>query len=248
MGKDINSVRVGRSNIKYAGRDVGFSEGEITITYTQEFRDFEPDQNTGVVKDFLVKEAVEVVIPMAQWRARDLALAKVMAAGELKATAAGGGGSTTIATAALVPGATSMEVAAVTNFDAGDKILVGTGPKAEIVEVLSTSPTPPTITLASTTPIQFDHAIGEAVVEIDIDKTRIAVGNQIANIPDGQLDIEPLDGGETIRIYKAKVKGEIEMTLQKAEETVIEVSFRGLMETTRADGDQLFSVGDQTVT
>ncbi len=83
---------------------------------------------------------------------------------------------------------------------------------------------------------------------MDAAKTRIAVGNSTTSEPPtAELLITPIDGSDPVRFYKALVSDEIEMVLQKAEETIIEVPFEALGDTSRAQGDQLFSIGDQSV-
>ena len=62
---DKTEVRIGRSNVKYGGVDLGFTEGEITMTYTPEFRDFTPDQSTLVLKKFLLNEGLALSVPLA---------------------------------------------------------------------------------------------------------------------------------------------------------------------------------------
>lgn len=245
MGKILTDVRLGRSTVKYGGHDLGFTEGEIAFTYTQEFRLFVPDQNTGAVKKFLLNEAVKATIPIAQTNARSLAAAKAFPGGELKATPVGGGGTTTL-DADAAAGDLILSVVSETNFEAGDFVLVGTGASAELVQVDTASVGQ--LDLKADTPLKFAHLSGEAAVEADVTKLRIAAGNQVDGIPEAVLDIIPLDGSDPIRIYKAFVGEEVELSLQKAEESVMEIPFMGLADTGRAVGDQLFSIGDQSVT
>ena len=74
-------------------------------------------------------------------------------------------GSTTL-TAAAAAGATTLTVAAITNFAVGQNIRVGSGEPAELVRVhASTAPVGTTITLDAATPLQFAHAIADAVVQ-----------------------------------------------------------------------------------
>lgn len=245
MPKEVQEVRLGRSTVKYAGVDLGFTEGEIAFTYSAEYRIFTPDQNTAGVKKFLISEGVKATIPLAQTEVTSLALAKAFAAGELKAKPEGGGGTTTL-DATASPGDAALSVASETTFSDGDLVLVGSGPTAEIVQI--GVPAAGTLPIDASTVLQFDHAIGEAVVELEAPLVqRIAVGNQIDGIPTAPLDIIPLDNSAPFRIYAAFVAEEVELSLQKAEESILEVPFMGLADLTRADGDQLWSMGDQSV-
>ncbi len=246
MGKVITDVRLGRSTVKYGGHDLGFTEGEIAFTYTQEFRLFVPDQNTGAVKKFLLNEAVKAVIPMAQTNAKSLAVAKAFPGGSVKATPVGGGGVGDLENAEAAGSVLlELDVGQGATFDPDDFVLVGSGADAEIVQVDSIAVD--VLTLKAETPLQFAHDAAEAVIQVDTTKVRIAAGNLVDNIPEAVLDIVPLDGSDPIRLYKAFVGEEVELTLQKAEESVMEIPFMGLADTTRANGDQLFSIGDQAV-
>lgn len=238
-------VRIGRSNVKYGGVDLGFTEGEITMTYTPEFRDFRPDQSTLKLKKFLLNEDVTITIPLVQSLARSLARAKAFGAGTLKATALGGGGSST-SDGAENAGSVIINVQAGqgTNFTAANKVLIGSGLTAELHEILSIS----TDALTLTESLQFAQADGVAVVEVDEAKTRIGVGNTSEEVPTAELLITPIDGSDPIKFYKAIVSDELEMTLQKSEETIVEVPFEAISDESRAPGDQLFSIGDQSVT
>lgn len=82
-------------------------------------------------------------------------------------TPTGGGGSTTL-TAQATAGASTLTVAAVTNFAAGDYIQIGTGTTAEIRKVLTAVST--TITLDSAFlggALYYTHASAQAVVEVN---------------------------------------------------------------------------------
>ncbi len=247
MAEDVAEVRVGRSNVKYGGIDLGFTEGEITLSFTQEHREFRPDQSTLKLKDFLLNESVEITVPLAQSLAKSLARAKAFAAGTLKAEPVGGGGAGLL-TVAAVPGATTLtlDTGEGATFDIGDFILVGSGPSAQLSKVLSIASE--TLTLEPTEPMQFAQAIGATVTQVDATKTRLAVGDSRDPIPDAVLDIIPIDGSDPIRVYKARVISDIEMPFQKAEESVYEVTYTGRGDTSRARGDRLFSIGDQSVT
>ena len=239
-------VRIGRSNVKYGGVDLGFTEGEIVLTYSPEFRDFRPDQSTLICKKFLLNEGVKLTVPMAQSVAKAIARAKGIGAGELKADPVGGGGTGLLTVdAAAGDVELTLDVGEGSNFTADDFALVGSGLTAEMVEIDSV--VSDVLTLKATTPLQFAHAIGEAVVEVDSTKTRIAVGNPSGIIPTAELLITPIDLSDPVKIYSALVSDELEMTLQKSEETIIEIPFEGIADESRSQGDQLFSIGDQSV-
>lgn len=75
-------------------------------------------------------------------------------------------GNTTL-TAAAAAGAGTLTVAAITNFAVSEWIRIGSGETAELIQIhASTAPTGSTITLATTT--RMAHAIGEAVVEVQL--------------------------------------------------------------------------------
>ncbi|MEM4408425.1 MAG: phage tail tube protein, partial [Candidatus Caldarchaeum sp.] len=80
-------------------------------------------------------------------------------------TTVGGGANTTLAAGASA-GATSITVASASGIAAGDYLQIGTGTTQEVVQVDSSYTTGTTIPLASTTPLRFSHASGEAVVEV----------------------------------------------------------------------------------
>lgn len=246
MSEELTEVRVGRSVVKFGGVELGFTEGESTITYTPEFRDFMSDQNTGVLKKFLIGEALAIAIPMAQSLARSLARAKAFALGELKATALGGGGSSTQAGNSS-PGGTIISVQAGqgASFTAGNFVLLGTGLVKEMGKIDSIA----TDDLTLTEPMAFAHSDTDPVLEVDPEKTRIAVGNPAGSLeaPTASLELIPLDGSDPVLIYKVQVGDELEIVLQKAEETVVEVPFTALMDTSRAQGDQLMTIGDKSV-
>ena len=244
---DKTEVRIGRSNVKYGGVDLGFTEGEITLTYTPEFRDFRPDQSTAICKKFLLNEDIALSVPLAQSLAKSLARGKAFGAGELKAGALGGGGTSTSAGSISAGGIiVSVQAGKGVDFSAGNFILVGTGLTAEMVQIASIATDD--LTLEDATPIQFDHADEDAVIEVDPTKVRIAIGDpSVIELPTAVLDIIPLDGSDPIRIYKALVGDEIEIVLQKGEETVVEVPFMALADESRPAGDRLMSIGDQTV-
>ena len=239
-------IRVGRSRVKYAGVDLGFTLGDIVFTYTPEFEMFTADQETGPCKVFMVNEGVKVTVPLSQTGAESLAKAKAFAAGEMKAEPESGGGSTTTDTA-LSPGDAALSVASETTFADGDNVLVGSGPTAEIVKI--GVPDVGTLPIDASTPLQHAHASGVAVVELESPlKTRFAVGGSFES-PTGVLDIVPEDSADpnTTRVYKAFASGEVEFTYVKGEATVVEVEFTGLSDSTREKGDRLASIGNVTV-
>lgn len=244
MSQEKEEVRIGRSLVKYGGVDLGFTEGEITLTYSLEYRDFVPDQQTAKCKKFLLNEAAMISVPLAQSLARSFARGKMFPNGELKATALGGGGSSTSANAE-VAGATTIDVQAGqgTNFTAGNYVLIGAGKTA----VLHKIDTIATDELTLTEPLQFDQAAGVAILEVDRTKTRIAVGNAAGEPPTAELTIEPTDGSDAIKFYSAVISDEWELTLQKAEESVTEIQFEAIADSSRALGDQLMTIGDLTV-
>ena len=245
--EDVAEVRVGRSNVKFGGVDLGFTLGEISLSFAQEFRRFRPDQSTLNLKDFLLNEDVEVTIPFAQSLARSMARGKVFAAGELKATPVGSGGSGLLVNAEVAGSVTlTLDVGEGTNFTADDFALVGSGLTAQLVQIDSIATD--VLTLKAETPLQFAQAIGATVVETLESTTRIAVGDASGPVPSAVLDIIPLDNSDPIRIYLATSLGEIEVPFAKAEETVYEVTYMGRSDLTRAKGDRLFSIGDQSVT
>lgn len=244
--EDVAEVRVGRSNVKFGGVDLGFTEGEISFSFAQEFRRFRPDQSTLNLKDFLLNEDVEMTFPFAQSLAKSLARGKVFAAGTLKATPVGGGGVGALTVAATIASVTLvLDTGQGATFDIGDQILVGSGLTAQQAEVLSISTD--TLTLIAATPMQFAQAVGATVTQIDASKMRIAVGDASGPVPSAVLDVIPLDGSDPIRIYLATSLGEVEIPFAKAEESVYEVTYMGRSDLTRDKGDRLFSIGDQSV-
>lgn len=246
--QDPLEVVVGRANVKYGGVDLGFTEGEVVITYTPTYRLFEPDQNTAPVKAFLTNEALKVTIPLAQSKVKSLGLAKAWAAGALVGKPEAAGGDTTL-DADVAAGAAALSVVAEATFSDADFVQVGSGANAEIIQI--GVPAPGTLPVAASTPLQFDHLSGEAVVELELPvKRKIKLGNDVNNIPAAQLVIEPVGGDTTNKwtIHKALVVDEVALSLQKTEETVVEVAYTALADTSRAVGDQLASYGDDAVT
>lgn len=240
-------VKKGPCTVKYGGNDLGYTEGDLTFKYSPEFRLFVPDQTLGPVDFFIVSESIEVMVPLVpRADVQNLAAAKAFAASLLKGTKKTGGGDTTLS-AAEAAGQTVLSVTSETNFAAGDLILIDAGtPMAEVVEVLSTSTGE--ITLATGTPLRFAHASGATVIELDADpKLRLALGGQRANIPTAELLLTPVDGSAAIKIYKALVTGEVEHATKKGEESIVELTFTALEDTSRAAGDRMATIGDMSV-
>lgn len=91
-------------------------------------------------------------------------------------------GSTTLSAAAAA-GATSLTVAAITNFAVTEPIRVGRGEETEYVRIHpSTAPSGSTITLDPSTPLRYAHAVGDPVVEL--------VATDVGHVADGGLDLE----------------------------------------------------------
>ena len=141
-------------------------------------------------------------------------------------------------------GQTVLSVNASTDFAAGDKILIGKGAKAEVRVVDSTGAGTVTIT----EPTAHAHVTGELVMELDSDpELKYSVGNNRSNVQFAELLITPLDGSDPIKVYKAICTGEVELALKKEEESVIELTFVGIEDTSRSDGDRLLAIGLQSV-
>lgn len=117
-------------------------------------------------------------------------------------------GNTTIGTAA-VAGATTLTVAAITNFAIGQTLAVGNGEVKEIVRVhAATAPAAGVITLDPATPTQYAHPVGEAVVQQLI--------TDLGHVADGSVNVEyggdPQDvSSETQRQIFASQTGFFEM-------------------------------------
>ncbi len=244
MPKAIQQVRVGRSEVSFGGKNLGFTRGEITLTYSPEYRLFVPDQLSAANKAFFIVEGLKVEIPLAQSTAESMADAKTMAQGIVQGAAPAGSPGNTTLDGAHAAGVASIEVALITNFDDGDKIIVGTGVNSEVA-VIAGTPSGTTIALAFG--LQFDHADLEAVKEVDGAKLKFSVGGLVTEPATAALLIDPVDGSDDIAVYRAFVMDEVELSLTKEEEVVIGVTYTALLDTTRTAGDQLYSVGDQTV-
>lgn len=245
--QDPTEVVVGRAKVEYGGVDLGFTEGEVVLTYTPTYRLFEPDQNTAPVEAFLTNEALKATIPLAQSKIKSLGLAKAFAAGKLKGEPESGGATDTL-DANVAAGAAALSVADETGFADGDFVQVGSGPNAEIVQI--GTPAAGSLPIDASTPLQYDHLSGEAVVELETPvKRKITLGNEVEGIPAAELKITPVDGStESFVIHKALVVDEVEISLQKTEETVVEVAYTALADTSKPAGEQLASLGDQSVT
>jgi hypothetical protein len=95
-------------------------------------------------------------------------------------------GSTAL-TAAAAAGASSLTVAAITNFSAGETIRVGQGEEMELA-VISGAPAGNTITLAD--PLSYSHIIGEPVVEqVAYDLGDVAESGVTASFAGASTDI-----------------------------------------------------------
>lgn len=120
-------------------------------------------------------------------------------------------GSTTL-TAAPAAGATTLTVAGITNFAVAESIIVGNGEVRELVRIhASTAPTGTTITLDSATPLQYAHAIGEAVIE--------QTTTDLGHIADGSVELnydgDPQDvPSEIQRQIFASATGFLDMTFK----------------------------------
>lgn len=238
--------RSGPANISYAGVNIGQTKGDVVFKYTPEWRLFMPDQSTGAQGAFIVNEAVELTIPLIpRADALNIIQANTLPASLKHGTTAGGGGSTTI-TNAETAGTTSLTVADESNFDAGDLVIIDEGTaKAEIATVASTAAG--TIVLAAPG-LQYDHAALTTIAELDADPAiRVGIGGNRNNIQFSELLVDPVDGSDDIKIYKALCTSEPEFMVKKEEEMVVELTYVGIEDTTREAGDRLASIGDQTV-
>ena len=84
--------------------------------------------------------------------------------GDYTATGAVGSGSTTTTGSANTPGATTLNVTAISGFSSGQAIQVGTGTTAEIV-IASAAPSGTTIPITNT-PLRFNHAAASTVAGV----------------------------------------------------------------------------------
>lgn len=74
---------------------------------------------------------------------------------------------------------------------------------------------------------------------------RLKFGGQVgAKIPTGRLVIEPVAGNlDPVVVYKARATSDITISFNNEDIAVITTTFVGLIDTSRADGDQLFRIG-----
>lgn len=141
-------------------------------------------------------------------------------------------------------GQTSISVNSESHFTAGDLVFIGEGAAGELRTVASTSSGVVVLTEA----IAFAHSSGELIMRLDADpELKYTVGNNRANVQFAELLIDPVDGSDDIVVYKAICTGEIELALKKEEETVVELTFVGIEDITRTNGDRLASIGLQSV-
>lgn len=74
---------------------------------------------------------------------------------------------------------------------------------------------------------------------------RLKFGGQVGSeIPTGRLVISPVAGNlDPIVVYKARATSEVTIPYANDDIAVIDATFVGLIDTTRADGDRLFRIG-----
>ena len=141
-------------------------------------------------------------------------------------------------------GQTSLSINDDAQFTAGDLISIGEGTLTELRVVASVSAGIVVVTES----IAFAHLSGTLVMRLDATpELKMTLGNNRDNVQFGQLTIDPLDGSDDIVVYKAICTGEIELALKKEEETVMEMTFVGIEDTSRSNGDRLASIGLQSV-
>lgn len=233
--------------VKYGGATIGQTEGDVVFKYKPEWRLFRPDQSLGPQSAFITSEQIEVTIPLVpRADVYDIVRAHMFAAGLIKGTPKVSSPLATTLGAAEAAGQTVLTVAAETNATAGDVIIINRGAANAEVRVVA-SATTGEVTI--TEPLAFDHASGESVDELDADpKLRVGLGNNRSNIGFAELLIDPVDGSPDIKLYKAFCNSEIEYAYKKEEETIIELTYVALEDTSRANGDRMASIGDTTVT
>lgn len=237
--------RKGPCTVKFAGITIGQTEGDVVFKYSPEWKMFTPDQSLGAQGAFIVSETIECTVPLIpRADALELVHAHAFPAGLIQVTKKTGGGDSSLSAAEAI-GETTIAVASGTNFAIGDMIVIGEGlPTAEIRTLTGVSGTD--LTFAEAT--GYLHAAGEIVQELDSDpKIKYTLGNNRTGIGFAELLITPLDGSDPIKIYKALCTGEVELALKKEEETVIELSYMGIEDTARNNGDRLAAIGLQSV-
>lgn len=239
--------RSGPANISYGGVNIGQTRGDVVFKYTPEWRLFMPDQSTGAQGAFIVNEAVELTIPLIpRADALNIIQANILPASLKHGTVAAAGGDSTL-DADEPAGETSISVVSETNFDAGDLVIIDEGKaNAEIATVASTAAGE--VVLAAPG-LQYAHSSGATIQELDSDpKVRVGIGGNRDNIQFSELLVDPVDGSDDIKVYKALCTSEPEFQVKKEEEMVVELTYVGIEDTTREAGDRLASIGDQTVT
>jgi hypothetical protein len=146
--------------------------------------------------------------------------------------------------AAEAVGQTNLTVNAETDFSNGLLVMIGEGSKSEFRIVSGTD----TGTIDISEAIGFAHVAGELVFVLDADpKLKYSVGNNRGNVQYAELLIDPLDGSDDIKLYKAICTSEVELALKKGEESIIELTFVGIEDTSRSNGDRMASIGLQSV-
>jgi len=141
-------------------------------------------------------------------------------------------------------GQTALSVNDETDFADGAYVMIGQGSRMEVRKVSSTS----TGVLNIDEPLAFAHSAQELIMVLDSDpKLKMTVGNNRSDVQFAELLIDPLDGSDDIKIYKALCTSEVEIALKKGEESVIELTYTGVEDTTRSNGDRLAAVGLQSV-
>jgi hypothetical protein len=166
---------------------VGATMDDTAVRIAQAW--FRPDLNgmLGPVQelDYLTEQAVEAEFTMVEIAGSKLALAIPGATATPGSTtdASGTPGSTTLAAAAAI-GDTSIKVAAVTNFAAGDYVRIGTGGAAEYrqIDVVGTAGVGGT-GLQFRDALQKAHASGDAVVETVGDGKTVITGSTVRRMP-----------------------------------------------------------------
>lgn len=242
----VQIYRSGPANITYGGVDVGQTKGDVVFKYTPEWRMFMPDQSTGAQGAFIVNEAVELTIPLIpRADALNIIQANTLPASLKMATKKVGGGDTTI-TGAEVAGTTVLAVGDESNFTDGEYVIIDEGTaKGEIAVVASTSVGQ--ITLAAPG-LQYDHLAAATISSLDADpKLKVGIGGNRPNIQFAPILVTPVDGSDSIQLYKSLCTSEPEFQVKKEEEMVIELTFVGIEDTTREAGDRLASIGLQSV-
>ena len=237
--------RKGPCTVKLGGISIGQTEGDVVFKYSPQWKMFTPDQSLGSQGAFIVSESVEVKVPLIpRADALELVHAHAFPAGLVQVTKKVGGGDSTLSGSEAI-GETTITVASGTNFAIGDLIVIGEGlPTAEIRVLTNVS----TNDLVFAEPTAYLHASGEVVQELDADpKIKITLGNNRSGIDYAELLIDPLDGSDDIKVYKAICTAEVELALKKEEESVIELTYMGIEDTTRNNGDRLAAIGLQSV-